>query len=174
MNSRIALLIFSLSATLIPLSASHASTIPASCAPIHRDAHVKKGITLPCLDGNSSINFSAIRGPIVVNVWGSWCEPCNQELPFLKALQKRGKVKLLGVDVEERNRDSAIAFAKKKGIAWPNLFDVDSKTRSLFGMGVPVTWLIDKNGKVAYKHIGVLKSQAELFADVKKYLGVKA
>ena len=171
MKVRILALLGALLVSGLPLTA-HASTIPVSCSSIVRDTSVKKGITLPCLDGRSSINFQAIRGPIVVNVWGSWCEPCNQELPFLVALQKSGKVKLLGIDVEERNTKSAIAFAIKKQINWPNLYDVDSTTRGLFGMGVPVTWFIDKRGKVVYKNVGVLNSKEELFAKVKKYLGI--
>ena len=174
MKFRLALLISAIFIFQLPTAPSQAATIPASCDSIARDSAVKKGITLPCLDSKSSIAFSSLRGPLVVNVWGSWCEPCNQELPYLKALHKRGKVALIGVDVEERNLKSAIAFAKKQRIAWPNLYDVDSKTRTLFGLGVPVTWFINKNGKVVYKHIGVLKSQAELFAEIKKYLGVSA
>jgi len=172
MKLRIVTLISVLALLQIPVVTSHAATIPASCNSIARAASVKKGIVLPCLDGKSSINFQAIRGPIVVNVWGSWCEPCNQELPYLIALQKSGKVKLLGVDVEERNTASAIKFALKKNISWPNLFDTNSVTRGLFGMGVPVTWFIDRSGKVIYKNIGVMNSQSELFADVKKYLGI--
>ena len=176
MKLRLGILATSLLLMNLPVAETHAATssttIPASCTSIPRSSSVKKGITLPCLDGKSSITFQALRGPIVVNVWGSWCEPCNQELPYLVALRKSGKVKILGIDVEERNTSSAIKFAIKNQITWPNLYDVDSVTRGLFGMGVPVTWFIDHNGKVIYKNIGVMNSQADLFAKVKKYLGI--
>ncbi len=134
----------------------------------------KSAILLPCLDGKSTVDFNAIRGPVVVNVWGSWCEPCNQELPYFVKLQATGKVQIVGVDVEERNRKSAQNFVLKKSMKWPNLYDENSITRSLFGLGVPVTWFIDADGRVIYKNIGVMKSQKELFSKVKKYLGIAA
>jgi thiol-disulfide isomerase/thioredoxin len=134
----------------------------------------KSAILLPCLDGKSTVDFNAIRGPVVVNVWGSWCEPCNQELPYFVKLQATGKVHIVGVDVEERSRKSAQNFVLKKSMKWPNLYDENSITRSLFGLGVPVTWFIDADGRVIYKNIGVMKSQKELFSKVKKYLGIAA
>ena len=153
-----------------------AQAVTASCKQIKVSSapSKQKAILLPCLDGKSNINFNAIRGPIVVNVWGSWCEPCKQEIPYFVALQKTGKVQIVGVDVEERNRTSAQKFISKKKMSWPNLYDENSVTRSLFGFGVPVTWFIDARGKVVYKHIGVMHSQKELFNEVKKYLGIVA
>ena len=58
-------------------------------------------------------------------------------------------------------------------MSWPHLFDSDGRTSGLFGMGIPVTWFIDRNGKVTYKKIGTIKSLSELKGLVDKYLGVK-
>ena len=149
----------------------------ASCKIIKVAAHIaggKKPLLLPCLDSASSVDFNAIQGPAVINVWGSWCEPCNQELPYFVKLQQSGKVQIVGVDVEERSKATAQKFVIRKSMAWPNLYDENSITRSLFGLGVPVTWFIDAKGKVIYKHIGVMMSQKELASEVKKYLGIAA
>ena len=43
------------------------------CSTITRVATAAKSLEMPCLDGSEIINFHSIRGPIVVNVWGSWC-----------------------------------------------------------------------------------------------------
>ena len=43
-------------------------------------------LLLDCLDGSGAINFYSIKGPIVVNVWGSWCEGCRQEMPYFVEL----------------------------------------------------------------------------------------
>jgi hypothetical protein len=64
-------------------------------------------------------------------------------------------------------------FVIKKGITWPVLFDTTSVTRGIFGLGVPVTWFIDANGKVTYKQIGVITSTAQLKSEVRKYLKIK-
>ena len=119
------------------------------------------------------MTYQAIRGPVVVNVFGSWCEPCNQEIPHFLQLQALHKVALVGIDVEETSMQAGRNFVIKKGMTWPILYDTTSVTRGIFGLGVPVTWFIDATGKVVYKQIGVITSTAELKSEVTKYLKIK-
>ncbi len=116
-----------------------------------------------------------MRGPLIVNVWGSWCGPCADEIPLFVEFhhQANGKVKLLGIAVEEAKAQDSKDFIIANGITWPNLYDAKGVTRSTFGMGVPVTWFIDEQGAVVYKHIGVVKSTDELIDLTNKYLKVK-
>ena len=132
-------------------------------------------LSLDCLDGSESIKLSMIKGPAVINVWASWCASCEEELPFLKEFSKLNgeKVQFIGIDVEEKSATVGANFAKKNNMSWPHLFDPDGRTSELFGMGIPVTWFIDRNGKVIYKKIGTIKSLSELKGLVDKYLGVK-
>lgn len=158
---------------LIPTSAQATSGAVVSCASITVAKNSVKGISLPCLDNKSQVIYQAIRGPVVVNVFGSWCEPCNQEIPHFLDLQALHKVSIIGVDVEETGMKAGRNFVVKKGITWPILFDSTSVTRGIFGLGVPVTWFIDANGKVVFKQIGLLTSTAELKSEVTKYLKIK-
>jgi len=132
-------------------------------------------LKLKCLDGSESIKLSMIKGPAVINVWASWCASCEEELPFFKEFSKINgeKVQFIGIDVEEKSATVGANFAKKNNMSWPHLFDPDGRTSELFGMGIPVTWFIDRNGKVTYKKIGTIKSLSELKGLVDKYLGVK-
>ena len=41
-----------------------------------------KSTLMPCLDGSGSFNFHQLKGPMVINVWGSWCEGCKEEIPL--------------------------------------------------------------------------------------------
>jgi len=159
--------------TSLPVAAHAASGSVVTCSTIHTDKKVSKGISLPCLDNKSSLLYQSIRGPVVVNVFGSWCEPCNQEIPHFLELQALHKVAIVGVDVEEPNMKVGRNFVIKKGITWPVLFDATSVTRGVFGLGVPVTWFIDANGKVAYKQIGLITSTEQLKNEVRKYLKIK-
>jgi thiol-disulfide isomerase/thioredoxin len=143
-----------------------------SCTQIETDATKKTGTTLTCLDGNSKVILEAIKGPAVINVWGSWCVPCREEMPFLRELAATGKVKIIGIDVEEADMESARKFVVEQGMNWPNLYDADGSTKSSFGMGVPITWYLNSKGEAVHKHIGVLKSRNQLFSDVEKYLGI--
>ncbi|CAN2246895.1 TrxA Thiol-disulfide isomerase and thioredoxins [actinobacterium SCGC AAA044-D11] len=144
-----------------------------SCSVIPTDSSKTSGTSLTCLDGNSKVLLESIKGPAVINVWGSWCVPCRDEMPFLRELAATGKVQIIGIDVEEEDMESARKFVIEQGMTWPNLYDKDGSTKSSFGMGVPVTWYLDSEGEVAYKHVGVLKSKEQLFSEVEKYLGVK-
>jgi thiol-disulfide isomerase/thioredoxin len=135
----------------------------------------KPGDTLlNCLIGTEKISVESLRGPLIVNVWGSWCGPCKQEMPYFVEFhhQANGKVKLLGIAVEEAKAQDSKDFIIANGMTWPNLYDAKGETRGTFGMGVPVTWFIDEQGTVVYKHIGVVKSTDELIDLTNKYLKV--
>jgi cytochrome c biogenesis protein CcmG, thiol:disulfide interchange protein DsbE len=144
-----------------------------SCSSIEINPNITEGTTLECLDSNSKVVIEAIKGPAIINVWGSWCAPCRQELPFLRELAATGKVQIIGIDVEEPNIETGRRFVVDQGMTWPNLYDRDGSTKSTFGLGVPITWYINSKSEVVYKHIGIVKSKEELFSDVEKYLGVK-
>ena len=160
-----------------PLQNKTLGSVP-SCDQIDISKVSDKKLEMPCLDGSSIINFNSIKGPIIINVWGSWCEGCREEMPYLVDLYatqifKSGEIKLLGVDVEESTLEAGPNFIKSHSMTWPHLVDLDSKSKFVFGMGVPVTWFIDANGDVTYKHIGAYKSKKELFDHVEKYFKVK-
>ena len=144
-----------------------------SCSAIATDENKTSGTIFECLDGNSKVLLESIKGPAIINVWGSWCTPCREEMPYLRELAATGKVQIIGIDVEEKSMEAARKFVVEQGMTWPNLYDKDGSTKSSFGMGVPITWYLNSKSEVAYKHIGVLKSKDQLFAEVEKYLGIK-
>ena len=145
-----------------------------SCASLSSQS-LANPIELGCLDGSKGAAINALRGPMIINVWGSWCTSCKAEMGYFRSFYKKaqGKIALVGVDVEEASIKDGRDFVITHGMTWPNLYDADGKSRAYFGMGVPVTWFITADGTVAYKKIGVLKNEIELITLVSKYLGVK-
>ena len=133
------------------------------------------GTELECLDGSAGITLEALRGPAIVNVWGSWCGPCKEEMPLFVEFYGRAKDKviLLGIDVEEAQVADGRHFVETRGITWPNLYDPDGRTASALGMGVPITYFVDAQGVTVYKKIGVITSVQELEMLTEKYLGIK-
>lgn len=156
-------------------SSSYVKGEVVSCGSISQDTSVTGGVTMDCLDRTTGAQLGALRGPMIVNVWGSWCGPCKKEIPILRSFYKKaqGKVELVGVDVEEANFDDGRLFVERNGITWPNLYDPDGRSREYFGMGVPVTWFIAEDGSVVYKHIGVITNEIQLITFASKYLHVK-
>jgi len=146
-----------------------------SCDSITQDSTFVGGIELDCLDGSGGAQLGALQGPMIVNVWGSWCGPCKEEIPIFRSFYEKAKdkVALIGVDVEEASIDDGRAFVEENGITWPNLYDSDGRSGEYFGLGVPVTWFIAADGSVAGKKIGVFKNETELITLTNKYLGVR-
>ena len=149
-----------------------------SCDEIDTSKETSEELKLSCIDGSSEINYHSIKGPIVINVWASWCTGCKEEMPYFVDLYanpifKSGEIKLLGIDVDEKNADSGPNFIKSHGMSWPHLEDTDSRSKLVFGPGVPVTYFLDKSGEVIHKHIGAYRSKSQLYEAVEKYFGVK-
>ena len=144
-----------------------------NCASLFVNPSVQ-GTQLDCLDGSTGIVIEALRGPAIVNVWGSWCGPCQDEIPLFVDFYSRAKDKLvlLGIDVEEAQIGDGQHFVQTRGMTWPNLFDPDGRTASSLGMGVPITYFVDAEGVTVYKKIGVIASVKELEELTQKYLGI--
>jgi thiol-disulfide isomerase/thioredoxin len=95
--------------------------------------------------------FSNYRGtPLVVNVWASWCPPCQQEMPdFEKVHQSLGdRVRIVGLDRAD-SRSTAEHFATERGITYDLLFDPDDTFAPTVGVAVmPTTLLVSPDGVV--------------------------
>lgn len=134
-----------------------------------------KSEPLECLGGGAPIAADSIVGPALVNVWGTWCAPCKKELPHLAHFlqQGDGSVQVIGIAVEEKSQTAVKKFIERNGMTWPVLYDATGSTKSIFGMGVPVTWFIDANGKVVHRKFGPFNSTEEIQLAVAKFLGKK-
>lgn len=103
--------------------------------------------------------LSTYRGNVVLlNFWATWCGPCKAEMPSLNALYKSMKdrgfaVLAISVDTSEKPVKS---FISDNGITFPALMDSDREVSfDLFGViGLPTSYLIDKNGIVVEKFMG--------------------
>jgi thiol-disulfide isomerase/thioredoxin len=149
-----------------------------SCDQIKLLESADKSTLISCLDGSGEINFHQLKGPLLINVWGSWCEGCKQEMPYFVELYqnplfKSGQIQMLGINVEEKSKDDAIKYIQKSGMSWPNLEDTSGISKSIFGPGVPVTWFIDEKGKNIETKIGAYTNKKQLFNQVEKAFGVK-
>lgn len=96
----------------------------------------------------------------LLNVWASWCGACKDEHPVLMALSQQNIVPIVGLDYKDKAVDGE-ATLKKAGDPYSLVIaDADGKVGFDYGVyGVPETYVIDKNGIIAYKLIGALTPQ---------------
>ena len=100
-----------------------------------------------------------LRGtPVLVNVWASWCGPCNEEAPLLADAHARygDRVQFVGVDILDA-RASARDFIETYGWTWPSVYDADGDIRDALGViGQPVTLFYDADGTLIATWTGAI------------------
>jgi cytochrome c biogenesis protein CcmG/thiol:disulfide interchange protein DsbE len=91
----------------------------------------------------------------LVNVFASWCVACRQEHPLLMELSSRNVVPIHGLNYKDKPQDAA-AWLDSLGDPYTRTgADIDGRVGIDWGVyGVPETFIIDKSGRIAYKHIG--------------------
>jgi cytochrome c biogenesis protein CcmG, thiol:disulfide interchange protein DsbE len=121
-------------------------------------------LQLADLEGASGANLRGGR-VTVVNVFGSWCEPCHYEHPALLALAadpdvKAGKVTLLGMAQKDKP-ENVRRFLGAEGNPYDRIvLDPDGRAGIDWGVyGVPETFVIKGDGVVAYKFVGPLTEE---------------
>jgi cytochrome c biogenesis protein CcmG/thiol:disulfide interchange protein DsbE len=122
--------------------------------------------SMSTFDGEQ-ITPSDMEGKVVlVNFWASWCKPCEVEAEDLQeawlTYRERGDVLFLGVDYVD-TETPALAYIKKFDITYPNGPDLGTKISQAYRTtGVPETYIIDKQGALAYSKIGPFSSLSEI------------
>lgn len=116
------------------------------------------------LDGEP-VDLADLRGRVVVlNVWGSWCNPCREEAPVLKEASDNIDAAFVGLSFRETSDDNARAFEREYGITYPTITEEDQ----VLGLGSyvprepPSTYVLDEQGRVAAVFSGAVKSGASL------------
>lgn len=122
---------------------------------------------LRCLGSGSSVAMNRLGGrrPVLVNLWASWCRPCQREMPRLQRAAELAdtRVLFLGVDTLD-DADSARSFLSAMSITYPQVVDSKGAVRaSVHAAGLPATFVVSPNGTVAYRRLGEL-SGADLAA----------
>jgi len=148
------------------------------CAPSHGQ-HVDGGlppVTLPCFGGGPDVDLGALGGPMVVNLWASWCGPCRREMPLLQQFHEDygDRVGVLGIDWQDPQVESAMDLVVDSGVTYPLLADPDTELAAVDGMavrGLPGLVLIDAKGRVAYRNLMEIESEDQLVGLVNRHLG---
>jgi len=102
-----------------------------------------------------------LKGQVtLVNVFASWCVACRAEHPLLMDLGKSGAVPVYGLNYKDKPANAA-AWLDERGDPYSRTgADEKGRVGIDFGVyGVPETFVIDRHGRIAYKHIGPIRRE---------------
>jgi len=123
--------------------------------------------TLTHLDGET-LNFEDLRGKVVfINFWATWCAPCVAEMPSINNLYNiyadSQEVIFVMINVENKV-DKARKFIKKKKFTFPIYLPNTSLIPKVYeSKGIPATFVLDKEGYIVYKKVGMANYDADGF-----------
>jgi thiol-disulfide isomerase/thioredoxin len=158
-----AVVAIALVATIWVLTGRDAGTQAQAMGEVNRPA---PAFDVPALAGGS-VNLEAYKGQVVLlNFWGTWCEPCKRELPALEAAhQQLGAegLAIIGVNLTNdelaQGRDQAAiqAYLTQFGVTYPVALDLEGDiTNAYHVFPLPTSFFIDGKGHIRYVHIGEL------------------
>jgi cytochrome c biogenesis protein CcmG/thiol:disulfide interchange protein DsbE len=120
-------------------------------------------IQLPYLGDGPPLQLGEINGPVVINLWATWCAPCRRELPDFEQvhLEIGDEVRFIGVNLGDRATDAA-RFISEVGVSFEQYLDEDGTLNQLLGTAtLPVTVITDERGRISLVHSGPMDA-AEL------------
>lgn len=136
-------------------------------------------LTLPCLGGGRDVDMASLRGPLVLNVWQSFCGPCIKEMPALQEFHERHgeRVAMLGIDYQDTRPEAALELARETGATYPSVADPGGDLNGRDGFpvlrGLPYLVLVDEDGQIAHVAAGGIEDVSEMVEMVEEHLGMR-
>lgn len=119
--------------------------------------------TVSTLNGQK-IQLSALKGKVILlDFWATWCPPCRAEIPHFNELYAayHGKgLEIVGLALDQNGPADVVAFVQQQSVSYPIAMGTSAIVEAYGGVrGIPTTFLIDPQGRIAKKYVGYQEKQ---------------
>lgn len=114
-------------------------------------------LALPILDSATRFNLKSMKGRVwLLNVWATWCLACKEEHPVMMDIANE-RVAIIGMDYKDET-NKASNWLRQYGSPYETvILDTTGEAGMDWGVyGAPETFVIDKKGRIRYKHLGIV------------------
>jgi thiol-disulfide isomerase/thioredoxin len=166
--SSLTLMVFTCLAASVFSACQNRSAMPQSAVPA-----APPDFTLPDANG-AAITLSAYKGKVVLlDFWATWCGGCKVEIPwymeFAKKYEPNG-LAVIGVSMDQEGWSVVKPFMQAKQMTYPVVLGDDDLAKRFGLTSMPLTLLIDRGGKIALSHAGVV-DKASFESKLRELLG---
>jgi peroxiredoxin len=160
----------------------------AACSPAPQSAEAASGVkpvksrklaaAFSLKDSNGqTVRLADYKGKVVLlNFWATWCGPCKVEIPWFIEFEQKYKDRgfaVLGIAMDDEGWEAVKPYIEKRKVNYRMMVGNDETAQAYEGVeSLPTTFLIDKQGRVASKHIGLV-SKSDYENGIKALLEVK-
>jgi len=140
----------------------HADSGPPIVIQLLKEARRVPAFTVVDLDGKSHASTDWQGKVVILNFWATWCGPCRAEIPDLVSLQDkyRDRLVIIGISEDEGPVDIVRTFASTYQVNYPIVMKTPELDTLFPGISaLPTTFVLDKEGAVVQKHVGLLRAR---------------
>ena len=137
-------------------------TITAAKIALIQNHDRKPAANFTLLDSNGAkVTLASLKGKVVLlNFWATWCGPCQVEIPWFIEFNKTYKARglaVVGVSMDEDGWKSVKPYLATKKIDYPIVIGTEDVAKAYGGVdSLPSTFVIDRDGKIAFSHSGLV------------------
>jgi len=137
---------------------------PDTELPENEQEQLDYNLALASIDGQQ-VHLSDFKGKVLfINIWATWCAPCIAEMPGIQSLfeETNSDVVFIMLSMDDSN-DKAKKFIERKGFTFPVYLPASRVPEMLRAPSIPTTLVVNKEGKVVSKKVGMAKYNTKKF-----------